>query len=490
MSARALVLDVGTTGTRAAIVDERLELVELEYRRHPPSVPFEGLVEVDADALAATALDACRAALERSGGPVDAVGVTNQRATTVLWDADTGRAVAPALGWQDLRTIGECITARAERGWAIAPNQSITKLAWLLANTPDLDGRSLRFGTIDSWIAWHLTGGAVHVSDATNASATTTGLRTADGTGWSAERLERFGIDEALLPLVVDSAGVVGEATALDGSPPIAALVGDQQASLVGQACLEPGVAKLTLGTGGVLDAVTDLGPPAALERDDAGTYAIPAWRLGGETTWGVEGIMLSAGTNVEWLRDDLGLIATAEESHDVAATCAGTDGVTFVPAPLGLGTPRWDYGARSTLLGATRGTTRAQVVRAVLEGVAHRAADLVEAAEADTGAAPTTLRVDGGMSRNPTLVRALADATGRTIEVSPTAEATTRGAAFLALLGIGHHGALGDAAALWSPAAVVEPDRGVDRRAERARWSRALDLAAGWHPELSALEF
>lgn len=490
MTSRFLVLDIGTTGLRAAIVDDRLNIEHLEYRSNPPTSPFEGLVEFDAARLAELSVDAARNALEHTGARVDAVGITNQRASTIVWDRDTGEPVGPSIGWQDLRTITECMIAKAEQGWTVAPNQSITKLSWILRNTVDLGGRRLCFGTIDSWLAWTLTEGAVHVSDGTNMSTTTTGMRVADGSTWALDRLDHFGVSEELLPDVVDSAGVVGTASALPGGPPIAALVGDQQASLIGQACVRPGVAKLTLGTGGMLDLVTGPEPPADIRRNDAGTYPLPTWQLDGSLTWGAEGIMLSAGTNVDWLRDDLGLIDTSAASHDIAQRCASTDGVVYVPALLGLGTPKWDYGARGTLLGITRGTGRPHIVRAVLEGIAHRCADLVEAAAADTGVEIETIRLDGGMSQNPTLVQALADATGTAVEVSPTTEATTRGAAFLAGLGIGVYSGIGDVETLWDPAVAISPDPRIDRATTRARWNDALGRAGEWYPDLSALDF
>lgn len=487
---RFLVIDVGTTGLRAAIVDENLDILHYEYRSNPPSVPFDGLVEFDAVRLADLVLAASHAALAAAGSPVAAVGITNQRASTIVWDRATGVPIGPGLGWQDLRTITECIVAKATHDWNVAPNQSLTKLGWLLANSGDLAGRDLCFGTIDSWIAWTLTEGAVHVSDGTNVSTATTGMRVADGSTWAADRLAEFGIDTAILPGVVDSAGVVGHATVLEGAPPIAALIGDQQASLIGQGCLRTGTAKLTLGTGGMLDLVTGAAAPTEVERSPAGTYALPTWQLDGELTWGAEAIMLSAGTNVEWLRDDLGIIESSAASHDVAQGCVSTDGVVYVPALLGIGTPDWDYGARGTLLGLTRGTERPHIVRAVLEGIAQRSADLVDAATADTGVAVDKIRVDGGMSANPTLIAALAEATGCQIEVSPTTEATTRGAAFLAGLGIGRWNDIGDASDLWRPATTSQPSPHGDRDAVRARWSRAVERSRTWHPDLSALDF
>jgi glycerol kinase len=289
-----------------------------------------------------------------------------------------------------------------------------------------------------------------------------------------------------VLPRIVDSSGEIGPASALEGAPPIAGIAGDQQASLIGQGCVRPGVAKITFGTGGMLDMVTGPKRPAFDTRGDAGTFPIVAWRRGDEITWGIEAIMLSAGTNVEWLRDDLGLIDTAAASADVAAQCESSDGVLYVPALMGLGTPFWDYGARGTLLGITRGSERAHVVRAVLEGVAQRGADLVEAAEADGDTTLASVRIDGGMSANGVFVQALANATQKPIEVSPELEATTLGAGFLAGLATGTWRSDDDIAATWRAARTVEPAGSFDR----ARWREACRRAEHWIPELSSLEF
>jgi glycerol kinase len=447
-----------------------------------PDSPAPGLVEFDAAVLARAALDVARAALAE-GGPVAAVGVTNQRASTIAWDRATGEPAGPGLGWQDLRTVGDCLVWQAE-GLRFAPNESATKATHLLdAADPDRT-RDLCVGTVDAWIAWHLSGGEVFATDSSNAAVT--GLVVRDGTDWDDAVLERLRIPRRALPTIVDSSGVVGTARALDGAPPIAALVGDQQASLIGQACVVPGLAKITFGTGGMLDVCVGPERPASARQSANGTFPIVAWRREGATMWGVEAVMLAAGTNVEWLRDDLGVIETAEQSHDVAADCATSDGVVYVPALLGLGTPRWDYGARGTLLGITRGTGRPQLVRAVLEGVAQRGADLVEAAEADTGLTLDAIRVDGGMSGNPTFVQAVADATQRPVEVSPEREATTLGAGFLAGLAVGTWDGWDALAATWRPAAVVEPARTLDRD----RWREAIERAAGWEPDLSAIRF
>jgi glycerol kinase len=480
-----LVVDIGTTGLRAALVDSTAAIRAMHYRPFPPSSPAPGLVEFDAAEMGRLVLDAAHAALADAGSdPVTAIGITNQRASTILWDRSTGEPIAPALGWQDLRTVGECIMAKIEHGLPLAPNQSATKIGWLLANTPGAADRDLCFGTVDSWVAWVLSEGAIHVTDHSNAAVT--GLFENDGSGWNERVCELLGVPMSILPSIVDSSGVVGNATALPGAPPIAALAGDQQASMVGQGCVIPGLAKITFGTGGMLDLCTGGAAPSTANRSTNGTFPIVAWSRGGELTWGVEAVMLTAGTCIEWLRDDLGLISTSAESHDVASGCATSDGVVFVPALLGLGTSRWDYGARGTLIGITRGTGRAHVVRAVLEGVAHRGADMVIAAETDTGLSIPSLRIDGGMSANPTFVQALADASGKPVEVSPVAEATTVGAGLLAGLATGMWSGLGDIAQAWSPAQTVEPDQPLDR----ARWAEAVERAAGWIPELSALDF
>jgi glycerol kinase len=477
-----LVIDVGTSGLRAAVVRPDASVEHVHHRPLLPATPAPGFVEFDPVAMADAAVDCARAALA-DGGPVAAIGITNQRASTVVWDRTTGAPVGPGVGWQDLRTAGMCLMLR-DQGLRLAPNLTATKAAFLLdLGDPDRT-RDLCVGTVDTWIIWTLSHGRAHVTDLSNAAVT--GLLQPDGRDWDDHTLDVLRIPRTTLPAVVDSVGAAAEATALDGAPPIAGIAGDQQASLIGQGCVSPGQAKITFGTGGMLDVVVGPDRPAFDARGPAGTFPIVAWRRDGRPTWGIEAIMLAAGTNVEWLRDDLGVIADASESHDVASRCATTDGVVYVPALLGLGTPTWDYGARSTVLGITRGTERAHLVRAVLEGVAQRGADLVEAAEADAAVSLRTLRIDGGMSANPTFVQALADATHRPIEVSPEVEATTRGAGFLAGLAVGTWSSDNDIAATWRPRTIVEPAGRLDRD----RWREACRRAREWVPELSALEF
>jgi len=478
-----LVVDVGTSGLRAAVVDGEGSVHALEYRPFPPSAPFPGLVEFDGAAMAEAVLDVATRSLT-TAGPVTAVGISNQRASTLLWERGTGQPIGPGIGWQDLRTVFDCITLKAEHGLALAPNQSATKVAWLLNNIEGARDRDLCFGTVDTWVAWVLSRGAVHMTDPSNAAVT--GLLTSDTMAWSEEVCAILGVPMEMLPTVVDSTGIFGEASALAGAPPLAALIGDQQASLVGQGCVRPGLAKITFGTGGMLDLCTGTTAPKSARRSDNGTFPIVAWSRGGQRTWGAEAIMLSAGTNVDWLRDDLGIIDTAAHSHDVASQCDNTDGVVYVPALMGLGTPHWDFGARGTLLGLTRGSGRPQLVRAVLEGIAHRGADMLQAAEADYGNTVGAIRVDGGMSQNPTFIQALANTTGRAIEVSPQTEATTMGAAYLAGLAVGIWGSFDDIAAAWAPRAVFEPTGPLDRM----QWASAVDRARGWIPDLSALDF
>jgi glycerol kinase len=477
------VVDVGSSGVRAAVVQPDASIPVVHHRQVLPTTPEPGLVEYDAAALANAALEVAGQALAEVGS-VAAVGIAAQRATTVVWDRRTGEPVGPAISWQDLRTAGTCLVLQGE-GLRLAPNASATKLAHLLDLADPDRTRDLCFGTVDCWIAWTLSRGESHVTDLTNAAVT--GLLAPDGSGWSDHVLDVLRIPTGVLPTVVDSTGTIAQAWALPGAPPITGMAGDQQASLIGQGCVRPGMAKITFGTGGMLDLCLGDQRPAFATRGEGGTFPIVAWSQGGEVTWGVEGIMLSAGTAVEWLRDDLGVLESAAQSHELAASCDDAGGVVFVPALLGLGTPTWDYGARGALLGLTRGSSRAQVVRAVLEGVAHRGADLVEAAETDGGAAIPSLRVDGGMSANPTFVQALADASGKPVEVSPVLEATTLGAAFLAGLEVGTWGGWDDVAATWSPVAAVEPG---PRPLDRERWLEARRRAEGWEPDLSALEF
>ncbi len=473
-----LVVDAGTSGVRSVAIRADGSVAAEVHLEVLPSSPSAGLVEIDAAATADAALTTARDVLDQVG-PVDAVGIANQRASTIAWDARTGEPVGPGIGWQDLRTVGRCLALQPE-GIRLAPNASATKAEWLVQHS-DIPAEHLRIGTVDTWLAWTLSNGGAHVTDASNALVT--GLYDATARDWSDDLLSLLGIPREALPAVGDSCGDPATATALPGAPPIAALIGDQQASLLGQGCIGPGSAKLTLGTGGMLDIC--LGPEPG-PSPQHGTFPMVAWRLAGVDTWAREAVMLSAGTCVEWLRDGLGLIHDVAASETVAASVPDAGDVMFVPALSGVGTPVWDHGARGLLVGMTRGTTRAHLVRAVLEGVALRAADLLDAAEADTGLRVESLRVDGGMSANGIVLQALADATGRPVEASAHREATAMGAGYLAGVAVGAWPDLAAAAASRPQPRRIEPagtrdrDRVADATRRAAAWLAArtdLDL-------------
>ncbi|MGH9039049.1 MAG: FGGY family carbohydrate kinase [Acidimicrobiia bacterium] len=499
--AAVLAVDAGTSGVRAAVITADGEVATSVYRQVLPTTPLPNFVEFDAAELAEAALEVALEALARWDAPVTGVGITNQRASTICWERSTGTPVGPGVGWQDLRTVGTCLALQAQ-GLRIAPNASATKLAFLLdLADPDRSRAAageLAFGTVDTWLAWTLSGGMVHATDPGNAGVT--GMVALDPLGpgsgvspmeWDAGVLEALRIPEAVLPPIVDSSGICGAAKALPGEPPIAGLAGDQQASLLGQGCVRPGEAKLTLGTGGMLDVCTGTTGPRWATRGPAGTIPIAAWRRAGVMTWGAEAIAITAGTAVEWLRDGLGIVPDSAATEALAASVPDSGGVVFVPAFLGLGTPDWDYGARGGFFGLSLGTGRAEITRAVLEGVAHRGADLLEAAEADTGLAVDRLRIDGGMSANGVVLQALADATGRRVEASAVTEATTLGAAFLAGLATGVWTDEAACADLLQPRAVVVPAGSEASRSDaRARWRAAVDACREWVPELSAIKF
>ncbi|HEX4901989.1 MAG TPA: FGGY-family carbohydrate kinase [Acidimicrobiales bacterium] len=470
-----LVVDAGTSGVRSLALRPDGTVAAEAHVEVLPSSPAPGLVELDSAATAAAALETARTVLEQVG-PVDAVGITDQRASTVAWDARTGEPAGPGIGWQDLRTVGRCLELQPE-GVRLAPNASATKAEWLVQHV-DVPVEHLRIGTVDTWLAWVLSEGSCHVTDASNALVT--GMWD-PAAGWREDLLGLLGVPASSLAAVVDSAGVVGEARSLPGGPPIAALVGDQQASLLGQGAIHRGDAKLTLGTGGMLDVCLGAEPGPSPRH---GTFPMITWRIGGVDTWGREAVMLAAGSCVEWLRDGLGIIDRVGDSEALAASVPDAGDVVFVPALSGLGTPDWDHGARGLLVGITRATTSAHLARAVLEGVALRAAALVDAAEADAGVHVEVLRLDGGMSANRVVVHALADATGRPIEVSAEREATALGAGFLAGVAVGTWRDLADAVATRPRGERVEPSGRLDRH----RFADAVGRARGWIPELSSL--
>ncbi len=480
---RALSIDVGSSSLRTAIVDERGVVTHGHQRALRVNSPHPGEVELDASEIASIALELSRATLAQSGG-CDAVGITNQRATTVVFDPASSRPVGPALSWQDLRTVFDCLSLQGQ-GIHLAPNQSATKIKWLVDSSRRA-AHDLRFATLETWLAWHLSEGETFVSDRSNASVS--GLVDAELAGWDNQVLSALGVDPVMLPFLVDTMGSFGQARALPGSPPLVALVGDQPASLFGQSCVNSG-AKITFGTGAMLDMVHGMTGPPSLRRYGSGCYPTVLRSRDGEITWGVEGIVFSAGSCVQWLCD-LGLIDRVGHSDALASSVDSTDGVDFVPAFSGLGTPRWDFGARGGFFGLTRGSSAAHLVRAVLEGVAQRGTDLLDAAESEVGSQLAEVRLDGGMSHNRFFVQRLADFSGHRVAVSSEREATTRGAGLMALVSAGHL-ALNEVETLWSPGFVATPSMtGSTREESRAHWLDVVERAAGTIPELSAVSF
>jgi glycerol kinase len=466
-----LAIDQGTTGSTCLVVDESLRIAGRGYRELGQHYPRPGWVEHDPEEIWQTVQDAAAAALADAGidaGDLCAVGITNQRETTVLWDRRSGRPLAPAIVWQDRRTAERCRQLPADlirerTGLLPDPYFSATKLEWLLEQTGRPAGAA--FGTVDSWLAWRLTGGE-HVTDHTNAARTM--LYGLAGGDWDGELLELFGVAEELLPRIVPSSGVVGEAELLGARVPLAALAGDQQSALFGQACLHPGQAKATYGTGSfilvnagdVLPAV----PPGLLLTAAAqpGVFAL-------------EGAVFMAGGTLQWLRDGLGILAGAAESEALARSVASTGGVHLVPAMTGLGSPHWDPDARGLISGITRGTGRAELARAALEAIAFQVVDVVEAG----GVRPAILRADGGAAANAWLMQFQADVLSVPVEVAGEREMTAFGAAGLAGLAVGVWAGPGELAAAWRRSARYEPSMPAGQAAELVvAWREAVDRA------------
>ncbi len=480
---RALAIDVGSSSVRTGIVDETGTVTDVRQQALTVRSPEPGEVELDPIEIATVALELARATL-RDAGNCDVVGVTNQRATTIVFDPRTGTSVGPALSWQDLRTVIDCLVLQ-ERGIRLAPNQSATKVKWLVEQS-GRPANELAVATIETWVAWHLCEGSTYVSDHSNASVS--GLVDVRLDRWDDSVLHALGVDGIALPELVNTMDTFGIASALAGAPTLTALIGDQPASLFGQSCVRSG-AKITFGTGAMLDMVHGTVAPTTMSRYASGCYPTVVRSDAESVTWGVEGIVLSAGSCVEWLRE-LGLVGTVGECEELAASVTTTDGVSFVPAFSGLGTPRWDFGARGAFFGLTRGSSRAHLVRAVLDGIAQRGADLLDAAEAEVGVELGQLRVDGGMSVNRYFIQRLADFSGREVAVSSEREATTRGAGLMALVSAGHL-TLNDVEGLWSPGFVAHPSIGDDERLlTREQWAATLERAARTIPELSEVSF
>jgi glycerol kinase len=472
-----LAIDQGTTGTTCLVVDAALRPVGRGYRELEQHFPRPGWVEHDPDEIWASVEDAAADALADAGiraRDLAAIGITNQRETTLVWERASGRPVQRAIVWQDRRTAERCSRLpagliRERTGLVPDPYFSATKLEWILRRA-ELPQSRLAFGTVDTWLVWKLTGGAAHVTDVTNASRTML-LDLASG-GWDEELLDLFSVDPSVLPSVVGSSGVVAEASLLGATVPVAGIAGDQQAALFGQACFAHGDAKATYGTGTFV--LVNLGErPAPLSEGVLATAAAVAPGAPGQ--FAAEGAVLVGGAALQWLRDGLGLLETAADSDALAAQVASTDGVYFVPALTGLGSPQWDPGARGLICGLTRGSTRAHVVRAVLEAMAHQVADVLDVLPLEVG----VLRADGGASANRFLMQFQADLVDTRVEVSAEPESTALGAAALAGLGVGLWSSPAAVAALVRRGAVYEPT--MDRptaEAHREGWRRALERA------------
>ena len=488
-----LALDQGTTSSRALVLDEGLQVLASAHRELTQHFPAPGLVEHDPLELWHTVRDAALEALARAGvAPRDirAVGLTNQRETVVLWDRRTGLPLHRALVWQDRRTAEACrlqreagveALVRERTGLLLDPYFSASKLAWLLEHCPGARQRAARgelaFGTVDSWLMWQLSGGREHLIDLTNASRTLL-LDLASG-DWDDELLALWSIPRALLPRVVDCTGPHFEISGLgDLRGPLAGVAGDQQAALFGLRCFDPGDAKCTYGTGCFI--LVNVGPE--VPSPGAGLLASPAWRIDGRTTYALEGSVFMGGALVQWLRDALGLIDTAADIEALAASVPDSGGVTLVPAFTGLGAPHWDADARGLLIGLTRGTGKAHIARAALEGIALQVADVLDVMRRDLPQPLRTLRVDGGASRNDLLMSIQAAVLGLDLERPRMLESTALGAAALAGLGVGLWPDLDALRACGPPARRFEPHTAtLDAAALRRRWRAAVGRAGGW---------
>jgi glycerol kinase len=494
-----LAIDQGTTGTTALAVGRSGAVLSRGYAVVDQFFPQPGWVEHDALQLWQTVLDASGQALAGLGPAATArpvaIGLTNQRETTVVWDRRSGEPVGPAIVWQCRRTAQRCDALRAEgmsglfqdrTGLVLDAYFSGTKLEWLLEHVPGLAARAeageVAFGTVDSWMLWNLTAGAVHATDVSNASRTL--LLDVDGGNWAPDLLSTLHVPQAILPRVVPSSGVVAETAGSEAIPagvPIAGLAGDQQAALFGQACFSAGEAKTTYGTGCFLLLTT--GPQRALSQNRL--LSTIAWQLGAGAPleYALEGSVFTGGSVVQWLRDELGLVASASETAALARSVADSAGVSFVPAFTGLGAPYWDQHARGAITGLTRGTTRAHLVRAALEGIAQQVADVVEAMAADSGAELAQMNVDGGAAANDFLMQFQADVLGCPVARPAQLETTALGAAFLAGLATAFWSGTDDLAAARRVERRFDPSMGDDQRQDlRAAWRSAVDRARTAH--------
>jgi len=484
-----LALDEGTTSARAALYDAEGRRVAMESEPIEPRYPQPGWVEQDPEQIWQAQLVAVRRVLETSrvaASEIAAIGITNQRETTIVWERSSGRTVAPAIVWQCRRTADYCAELAASgraseitqrTGLVVDAYFSASKVRWILEHAPDARARAeageLAFGNVDTWLVWRLTGGRVHVTDPSNASRTMLmNLATGD---WDDTLLEWFGVPRAMLPRIMPSSAVVGVAEAgwFGAEIPISGLAGDQQAALAGQACFRAGLSKNTYGTGCFALLHTGDVRPVSSNR----LLATRAASTDARAQFAIEGSVFIAGAAVQWLRDQLGLIATAAESEALARSVPDTAGVYLVPAFVGLGAPHWDSAARGVITGLTRAAGRAHIVRAALESIAYQTRDLIAAMEADAGRALSELRVDGGAAANDFLMQFQADILDRPIVRPADTETTALGAAFLAGLAVGFFKSVEQVESFWRVDRVFEP---------RMTASRREQLLAGWRDALA----
>jgi len=482
-----LAIDQGTSSSRAMGFSARGDILALEQQPFEQLYPASGWVEHDPEVLWATTVSTARAVLKQlreRHQAVTAVGITNQRETTLLWDRRTGVPVYNAIVWQDRRTAQHCRTLQdaghedeviEKTGLRLDPYFSATKLAWILEHVPEARAAAnaghLAFGTVDSFLIWRLTGGRQHVTDASNASRTA--LFDIRKGCWDERLCELFGVPVQCLPEVRDSAGDFGvtDRSSLGEALPIRGVAGDQQAALIGQACFSEGDVKSTYGTGAFL--VLNTG--RQLLRSGNRLLSTIAYRFAGEITYALEGSILSAGSTIQWLRDGLGLISRAAEIEPLARSVAHTGGVYLMPAFTGLGAPYWDPDARAAIVGLSRASTRGEIARAALDSVAYQTRDLLDAMAAD-GVRPASLKVDGGMAQNAFFLQRLADILSLPILRPRMAESTAFGAACLAGLGLGVYGSLPDIARLWAADVRCEPQMDAHtRERELAGWREAV---------------
>jgi len=494
VSRYVLALDQGTSSSRAILFDEEATPVATCSREFPQIYPQAGWVEHDPDEIWSSQLGAAQDVLREAGVPpsqVAAIGITNQRETTIVWEKESGRPVCNAIVWQCRRTADLCdqLKARgrepdiqAKTGLVVDAYFSATKLQWILDRTLDARNRAARgellFGTVDTWLVYRLTGGRVHATDYTNASRTM--LYNIYHGEWDADLLEEFAVPSAMLPGVHASSEVLGETDPglLGAAIPIAGVAGDQQAALFGQACFEPGMGKNTYGTGCfVLLNTGEQGVPS--KRGLVTTLAATG---GDRLQYALEGSIFIAGAAIQWLRDGLRIIDAAAESEALASAVASSDGVYVVPAFVGLGAPHWDMYARGAVLGITRGTTREHLVRATLEAIAFQTRDVLEAMEAESGIALRELRVDGGAAANDLLMQIQADFLGRPVLRPVVTETTALGAAYLAGLAVGLWPDVAQLASNWRLDRRFEPQMAEDERRKLYEgWKKAVERAKGW---------